>query len=133
MFLSLSRRVLWIALLIVSAGAASSAEVAGSSAAIADMTGTWDFTVQTDQGSGTPVFRLKQEGEKISGDYKGQLGEAPVTGEISGQDVSLQFTVNVGESVAVVYSGKWDGESFKGTVKLGTFATGTFVGKKRTE
>src|SRR5262245_2312565 len=34
-----------------------------------DMTGEWVFEVQTDAGSGSPTFSLKQTGEKVTGKY----------------------------------------------------------------
>src|SRR3974377_348341 len=46
----------------------------------ADITGTWNFNVETDMGSGTPTMTFKQEGNVLTGTYKGQLGEAPLRG-----------------------------------------------------
>jgi len=45
-------------------------------AAKTDVTGKWTFTVETGAGSGTPTMTFKQEGEKLTGHYSGQLGEA---------------------------------------------------------
>jgi hypothetical protein len=46
----------------------------------ADVSGTWSFNVDTDAGSGTPTFVLKQSGEELTGTYSGALGEAKVKG-----------------------------------------------------
>jgi hypothetical protein len=93
------------------------------------VTGTWDFTVETNAGSGTPVFMLKQEADNsISGTYKGQLGEAPVKGSLKGNEIKLEFTVN---SILVEYNGTVDGNTMKGKVKFGDVAEGTFTAKKR--
>ena len=95
----------------------------------ADLSGTWTFDVTTDAGSGTPTFHLKQDGEKLTGDYSGALGEAKVTGTVKGSDVVIQFGAQ-GESI--VYKGtiQPDG-TLKGTVQLGSAASGTFTGKKK--
>ena len=46
----------------------------------ADVTGTWDFSVDLDAGSGNPTFTFKQSGEKLTGHYSGALGEADLAG-----------------------------------------------------
>ena len=56
-----------------------------------NVTGSWAMSVETDAGSGTPDFVLKQEGGKITGTYSGQLGDAPVTGTIKGNVIHLEF------------------------------------------
>jgi hypothetical protein len=90
----------------------------------AKLTGTWNFTVETSAGSGSPTFIFNQETEtSFTGSYKGQLGEAPVKGTINGKEVKFSFTIN---DNLIEYSGSWDGNNMKGTVKLGSMAEGTF-------
>src|SRR4051794_28109754 len=98
----------------------------------ADVTGKWNAAVQTDAGSGTPTFVLKQAGETITGTYSGQLGEAPVSGTIKGDDI--EFSIKAapqGETIVVKYKGKVTGNEIKGTVDLGGMATGTFTATKQ--
>lgn len=99
----------------------------------ADLTGTWLFEVNTDAGSGTPTFVLKQEGEKLTGTYSGQLGDAPVTGTIKGNEVRIEFKVSgAGEESPVLYTGTVEGDNkIKGTVDLAGMAKGTFTGTKK--
>ena len=94
----------------------------------ADVTGTWQFNVETDAGSGTPTFVLRQTGEELTGTYSGALGEARVKGD----KVEITFQVSPsGDAVTVVYSGTLDGEKkMKGTVKLGDLGSGTFTAQK---
>ena len=47
-----------------------------------NVTGAWQFQVETSNGTGTPTFNFKQEGEKLAGQYKGAFGEAPLTGTV---------------------------------------------------
>jgi hypothetical protein len=99
-------------------------------ASAADVSGTWLMAVETGAGSGTPTFVLVQKGDMITGSYKGRLGEAPVTGTITGDDVVLDYTVDAqGQSIAVKYTGKVAGTSMSGKVSLGGFGEGTFTGK----
>jgi hypothetical protein len=98
----------------------------------ADVTGTWIMSVQTSAGSGSPTFTLVQTGDSLSGTYKGQLGEAPVTGTISGNDITLEFNIDAqGQSLTIKYTGKVDGKSVSGNVALGAFGSGTFTGTKQ--
>jgi hypothetical protein len=98
----------------------------------ADVTGTWIMTVQTSAGSGSPTFTLVQKGDAISGTYKGQLGEAPVTGTLSGNDMALEFSIDAqGQSLTIKYTGKVDGKTVSGNVALGAFGSGTFTGTKQ--
>jgi hypothetical protein len=98
----------------------------------ADVTGTWIMAVQTSAGSGSPTFTLVQKGDAISGTYKGQLGEAPVTGIMSGNDITLEFSVDAqGQNLTIKYTGKVDGKSVSGNVALGAFGSGTFTGTKQ--
>jgi hypothetical protein len=101
-------------------------------ASAADVTGTWLMQVETGAGSGTPTFVLVQKGDAVTGSYKGQLGEAQVTGTVTGDDVVLEYKVDAqGQTLAVKYTGKVDGKSMSGKVSLGSFGDGTFKGTKQ--
>lgn len=93
------------------------------------LTGTWNFSVETSAGSGSPTFVFNQETEtSFTGTYKGQLGEAPVKGTIKGKEVKFSFTVS---DNLIEYTGTWEGNNMKGTVKLGSMAEGTFTAAKK--
>lgn len=96
----------------------------------ADISGTWNVNVQTDMGSGTPVFVLKQNAEKLSGNYTGSLGEAPVTGTVKGQDVTIEIEI---QGAKIIYTGKLDAEGRKmeGKVDLAGMASGTFTATRK--
>jgi hypothetical protein len=126
--LALLAAVLVGSLPVVSVAAEGAAK---SAASAANVTGTWDAVVETPQGTGTPVFTFKQDGAKLTGQYKGQLGEAPLTGTVKGNEVTFTFTVNPGEEVKVDYTGTLDGDAMKGTTKFGSYGDGTFTAKKR--
>ena len=103
----------------------------GFGAQATNVTGTWDFQVETGQGSGAPVFTFKQEGEKLTGDYKGTFGEAPVTGTVKGAKIEFSFKVTGDISATIAYTGTIEGETMKGSVKLGDLGEGTWTAKKR--
>src|SRR5687768_9879665 len=58
-----------------------------------DVSGTWALTVETANGTGNPSVTLKQEGEKLTGNYSSPLfGEQKVTGTIKGSAFTFSFT-----------------------------------------
>jgi hypothetical protein len=106
---------------------------ADAPAKAADLTGTWDLTIETSQGTGHPVFTLKQEGDKLTGKYTGLFGEADLTGTITADHFTFSFTANIqGNDVKLTYTGTTEGDTMKGTADFGGAASGSFTGKRRT-
>jgi len=107
--------------------------VASQEAAKVDVTGKWAFTVETSAGSGTPKFTFKQDGEKLTGHYSGQLGEAELTGSVKGSAITFSFMGDAaGTPIEATYSGTVENkDSMKGKVTLGGFGEGTFTGKRQ--
>lgn len=101
--------------------------------AAADMTGTWNVTVETDQGSGTPSFDLVEDNGKLTGTYTGMMGSAPVTGTVEGDTFKLVINVEAqGQSMSIEYSGSMtDENTIEGKLDMAGFADGTFTGKKQ--
>ena len=120
------------ALVAVAVLLGAAASHAGQAAKV-DVTGKWVFTVETGAGSGTPTMTFKQDGEKLTGHYSGQLGEADLTGTVKGADISFKFTVDVqGQTLNAVYTGTVDGkDSMKGKVDLVGLGEGTFTAKRQ--
>jgi len=98
-----------------------------------DVSGAWIFQVETPAGSGTPTFTFKQEGEKLTGQYKGTFGEAPLTGTVKGN--KIDFTIKVqaqGQEATINYTGTVEKDgTMKGTVNLGDIGSGTWTGKRQ--
>jgi hypothetical protein len=126
-------RNLFLRLGAIAAIAMLSATIGGAQAAKTDITGKWSFNVETGAGSGTPTMTFKQEGEKLTGHYSGQLGEADLAGTVKGQNVEFKFTVDLqGQQLNCVYTGAVDGkDSMKGKVDLVGLGEGTFTAKKQ--
>jgi hypothetical protein len=120
--------VLTIAVVVVAAASAHAGQ-----ASKVDVTGKWLFNVETQAGSGTPTITLKQDGEKLTGHYSGQLGEADLTGTVKGQDVAFKFTVDAqGNNLECTYTGTLEGkDALKGKVNIAGLADGTFTAKKQ--
>ena len=100
-------------------------------ASAADIAGTWNLTVTTQAGTGTPTLVLVQNGETLTGTYTGRFGTSPIKGTYKDGTIVFSFEVSgpMG-STQVSYTGKVEGDSMSGSMQMGSMAGGTFSGKK---
>jgi hypothetical protein len=102
------------------------------SAQATNVTGEWEFNVQTDQGGGTPTLTFKQDGEKLTGKYVGQLGNADLTGTVKGDAIHFTFTLDIqGQQAPVTYDGTVEKNTMKGKMDIAGMVNGTFTGTKK--
>ena len=114
--------------------ASTSQPAPAMAAAVAvNITGVWAFAVETAAGSGSPTFTFKQDGENLTGTYKGQFGEAPLTGTVKGSDIKFMVKVNAqGQDITINYNGKIESkDSMKGTAAFGELGEGTWTAKRK--
>ena len=96
-----------------------------------NVSGNWKLTFETPNGPANPSLVLKQDGEKLTGTYKGRFGEFPLEGAL--KDKQIKFTVKVnaqGQEFLLEYAGAVEGDTMKGKVKFGDMGEADFSGKK---
>ena len=98
-----------------------------------DISGAWVFQVESSAGSGSPTFTFKQDGEKLTGQYKGAFGEAPLTGTVKGGKVDFTIKVDAqGQQMTLTYTGTVEKDgSMKGTAELGEVGSATWTAKRK--
>jgi hypothetical protein len=97
-----------------------------------DVTGTWDITVETPQGTMALASTFKHEGEKLTGTQSSQMGDNTLEGTVKGADIAFAIVVNMqGQDLRISYTGKIDGDSMSGSIEFGTFGTSTWAAKRR--
>jgi hypothetical protein len=98
-----------------------------------NVTGKWLFNVETGAGSGTPTMTFTQDGEKLTGKYNGQFGDADLTGTVKGQDIAFSFNVDAqGTALTFKYTGTIENkDSLKGKVEIAGLGEGTFTAKRQ--
>jgi hypothetical protein len=107
---------------------------AGLTAGAADISGTWSFSVDIeDGGHGDPTFVFKQEGEKLTGTYSGPLGEQTVTGTVKGDQAVFGFEFkNEDQTVKATYTGKIESPTkMTGTVEFSGGPKGKWTATKK--
>ena len=123
-----------VLLAVVLAATVATVVPSATAADAANVNGVWDLSVETPNGTGTPTVTFKQDGENLSGTYKGRRGETALKGTIKGNDIKFTITVNIqGQDLVIEYSGTVDGNTMKGKAKFGDAAEGNFTGKKQAE
>jgi len=96
-----------------------------------NVSGDWDFTINSPQGSNTTRVTLKQDAEKLSGLFKSPAGELPFTGTMDGSDMKFTFTINFqGMPLDIAMTGKVDGDSIAGKANFGGFVDGDWTAKR---
>jgi hypothetical protein len=119
---ALSRAALVLAL--------SALPVAARAADKVDVSGTWLVEVEINGMQGTPEFTFKQDGEKLTGKYKGQFGNADVKGTLKGNEIEFSFDVQ-GEA-KITYTGTVEKDgTMKGKANYADQAMGTWTAKKK--
>jgi len=107
---------------------------AGLMASAADVTGTWSFSVDLENGGhGEPTFTFKQDGENLTGTYSGPLGDQKVTGIVKGAQ-AVSFDVAAGDriSVKVTYTGTIESQTkMSGTVEFSGGPKGKWTATKK--
>ena len=98
----------------------------GHTSGVADISGTWKFSVDLEDGShGDPTFVFKQEGDKLTGTYSGPLGEYKVTGAVTGAKAVFGFDFTYDDAKEKI--------TYTGNIESPTKMTGTveFTGGER--
>jgi hypothetical protein len=96
-----------------------------------NVTGEWEASFVTPLGPQELKIYLTQEGPRVSGHTTSEYGESQVRGTINGQDIQLSFSsTDGGKAIEIRVTAKVDGESMKGTAKLGDAGEGSFSAER---
>jgi len=90
----------------------------------ADVSGTWDITVNSSRGERTNPMTIVQDGEKITVTITSQRGESTGEGTIKGNAIewSITRTTPRGE-FTMVYKGTVEGDTMSGEAQMGDFGS----------
>ncbi len=90
-----------------------------------NVSGEWDFTMQTPRGEMTQTAKFVQEGEKITVTMVSPRGESTGQGTIKGNAIewSITRTTPQGNEMTITYKGTVEGTTMSGTAEMGSFGT----------
>jgi hypothetical protein len=103
-----------------------------SKAKAVDVTGVWESTVESPQGTMTSTATYKQEGENLTGTHVGQMGERPLKGTVKGDAIVYTISVDMqGQQLTITYSGKVNGDTITGTAEFGGMGSAAWSAKRK--
>jgi hypothetical protein len=117
---------LWMAVVAVLVTAPS------TGAAQADVSGTWELTVMTDQGDQMLTITVIQDGQNLSatGDA-GEFGSIEMTGTIDGVNVRLAWELDLqGTPLDIVFTGVLADGVISGSADFGGMGEGEWTAKR---
>jgi hypothetical protein len=113
----MKRNILLVAVVLGTMLAISSAAFAADAAKVG---GTWEMTMQGRQGPITNTLTIDQTDNTFKGTLKTMRGETPVEGKVDGNKISFSIERDTPNGKFTQdFSGTVDGDSIKGTVKMG--------------
>jgi len=98
-----------------------------------DVTGSWEVSVESPQGTVTLTATYKQDGEQLTGvQVGGPMGEEHLEGTVKGKEIAYKITIDVqGQQFTLAYTGKIDGDAITGTVDFGGMGSSTWTAKRK--
>lgn len=104
---------------------------AAANAAEPSLTGSWQLSIVSPQGTRTPTMRLTQAGTQVSGTYKSMRGDVPISGTIQGNEFALTVKIaSQNDTLVVEYKGRIEGDELAGRVMMGARGEANFTGKR---
>ena len=106
--------------------------VLASVALMADVTGKWTASFETQIGTQNYTYDFKQTGEKLTGHVKSNLGEGDITqGTVKGDEITFVENLKFqDQDIQITYKGKISGDEIKFTRQVGEIATEELVAKR---
>lgn len=98
-----------------------------------DLTGTWDFEVVTENGTGTPTVKLEQKGDSLTGTYESRMmGVRALKGTVKGDSVKFALATSGEATVVLSFLGIIkDADHLEGVVDFGGMGGAAFKGARK--
>lgn len=93
-----------------------------------DVTGQWNMTFDTDQGTTTATMTLQQDGDTLTGELVSDQGTLQVEGTITGDTLEWVMEVDAGGAfIEIAMDGTVDGDEMVGTADFGGYGGGDWT------
>ena len=97
-------------------------------AAQTDVTGKWNMTFDTDQGTTTATMTLQQDGDTLTGELVSDQGTLEFEGTITGDTLEWVMEVDAGGAfIEIAMDGTVDGDEMVGTADFGGYGGGDWT------
>ena len=97
----------------------------------ARVAGRWDITINFVHGTGSYTAFFEQQGERLSGTYRGQFVEGSLDGAIQGNKIQFRGNLKIeGTRLFYHFTGTVDGNEMRGTVRMEEYGEAQWTAKK---
>lgn len=121
-----------IAAVAIVLGACSTTPSRPPAPKVADLTGNWVLTTESQMGSEDAQMTVRQTGSALAGTITGQNGSIDYRGSVSGTAVAFDFIIKVrGADLKLDYTGTVEGDTMQGKAVFGQFGEGTFTARRQ--
>jgi L-seryl-tRNA(Ser) seleniumtransferase len=99
-----------------------------------DLTGRWDVKIEYAAGTSVHHLYLKQNGNRVEGTHQGDFVIRDLTGNISGDAVTLRsaYSERHGDSLGYRFTGKLAGDTAGGTLDMGEYLSARWTATRHT-
>ena len=97
-----------------------------------NVSGKWEFEIQTEMGTMTMTIEFTQEESSLSGKLISQFGTFEFSnGTVSGNEISFDVSISFGgQDIELSFSGIVEGDTITGTVVQGSMGSAEFTAKR---
>jgi hypothetical protein len=121
-----------LALLVLGVALVAAPTFAQNAAKPANITGAWEMTVETPQGTMVITANYKQDGDTLTGNHVSEMGEAALKGTVKGNDIEYTLTLDMGgQQMSIVHKAKVDGDTMTGSADIEGMGSITFKCKRK--
>ncbi len=121
-----------LVLLVLGLALVAAPAVAQNAAKPVNITGAWEMTVETPQGTMVITANYKQDGETLTGNHVSEMGEAALKGTVKGNDLEYTLTLDMGgQQMTIVHKAKVDGDTMTGSADIEGMGSITFKCKRK--
>lgn len=89
-----------------------------------NVAGNWTIHIRFLRGEACHAVTLEQDGDRLTGRYRGQFSTSDVQGSVHGTEIEMRAALrHETSSASYAYTGRVEGDSMRGTVELGEYWT----------
>lgn len=127
--MSKPRAILSAAVLLLSLTAFTS----GAARLLADVSGTWNVSIQTPDQTMGSLLVVTQKGDSISGSLESEIGVAPLNGTVKGDTVAFAFSIDAGGQMMDIRASALltDENSMNGTLDVSGMGAMPFTARRQ--
>lgn len=92
-----------------------------------DVAGHWTLSIDMNVGVAKPTIEIKQNGQTITGTYRGRYGDFPIVGSLDGRGIAFSFTMKGGRRISFTGEVAANGQTMRGEAEMAEMGDATWA------